>query len=514
MIVDFKEQSVDLSLSNRDINIGVELNRNVDLHLNCKEIDVNMALSSGISTSLSIESIAEPEQIKELTGSLPLSFRTMADTELLDWSIRGAAGGVGKLGKNYLKQTAITLPSGSYGERVATTTSWITARTGTFNSGSATTIGFNLHKSDDSDVTPANVGRIYIAEGDAVPETEGVELVIFQGGITQKGDDSFPSVYHLMRYGDDGFGNIQQYKPNGNAAYIPIRCGTDLFELKPRTNYTFARVGGDNDIEIQYVTGRYARTVSIGFIQADAPSIPDGGMTTIDDAQWCKMTASEFFYSPISLGGTLPIDNRAECYENCTAFAELKAGHYKVIVEAIIKDSEKLSTMIYGENTPYMMLIDDSNNRVLSKTAIFASESLWHHEEYDFTLTADTKVGLFYKAYFGNTSSNVNGQNFIRFMIVDYDTAAVPFDVTSSYGQLTGVSCWEPYHVTLPLTIQNGEQSATVTIDLGTDLLGADDVIDFAASQTTILTFAGGVNTITVDSDIQPSEMYIKYKKY
>ncbi len=439
-------------------------------------------------------------KIGKLTGALPLTFYANG-TDLLDWKIRGAAGGVGKIGKNYLKQTEITLPSGSYGERVDTTTSWITARTGTFNSGAATTIGFNLHKSDDSDITPANVGMIYIAEGDALPETEGEELVIFQGGITSKGDDSFPSVYHLMRYGDDGFGNIQQFKPNGNAAYIPIRCGTDLFELKPRTNYTFARVGGDNDIEIQYVTGRYERTVSVDFVQADAPAIPDGGTTTIDDAQWCKMTASEYYNSS---GIMIPIDNRAECYENCTAFAELKAGHYKVIVEAIIKDSEKLSTMIYGENTPYLMLIDDSNNKVLSKTEIFSTVRLWNHEEYDFTLTSDTKVGLFAKAYFSGST------NYVRFMIVDYAETAVPFDVSSDYGQLTGVSCWESYHVTLPLTITSVSQSTTVTIDLGTDFLGANDTIDFTANHTSIPTYSG-INIITADTDIQPSELYIKY---
>lgn len=436
---------------------------------------------------------------RELTGTLPLTFTTDG-TDLLDWSIRGAAGGVGKLGKNYLKQTEITLPSGSYGERVFTTSSWITARTSTFNSGSATTIGFNLHKSDDSDITPANVGRIYIAEGNADPETEGVELVLFQGGITQKGDDSNPSVYHLMRFGDDGFGNIQQYKPNGNAAYIPIRCGTAFHEIKPNTAYTFKRVGGDNDVEIQFTTGKGTRTISVGFIQAGAPSIPDGGTTTMDDAQWCKMTASEYYKSS---GTMIPIDNRAECYENCTAFAKLKAGHYKVIAEAIIKDSEKLSTMIYGENAPYMTLIDDSNNRVLSKTAIFSTVGLWNHEEYDFTLTAAAKVGLFYKAYFSG------GTALVRFMIVDYDTVAVPFDIVTTYGQLTGVSCWEPYSATLPLTITDGENSTTVTIKLD-NLLYADDAISLASTAVDIPTYAGDT-TITANTDAQPSEAYIKY---
>ena len=64
MIVDFKEQSVDLSLSNRDININAGLRNNVNLNLDCKEININMKLNRGIGTNISIESIAAPEQIK------------------------------------------------------------------------------------------------------------------------------------------------------------------------------------------------------------------------------------------------------------------------------------------------------------------------------------------------------------------------------------------------------------------------------------------------------------------
>ena len=443
---------------------------------------------------------------RERTGAFPMIF--YADgTDLIDWSITGAAGGVGKLGDNYLKQTEVTIPSGSYGERVYTTTSWITARIGTFNSGQATTIGCNLHKSDNSNITPANVGKMYIVEGDGDPEAEGIELVIFQGGITQMGDDSRPSVYHLMRYGDDGTGNIQQIKPDGNAAYIPIRCGTALFELTPDTDYKFARVGGDADVEIQYVTGNGTRTVSVEFANTGLPAIPDGGTTTIADAQWCKMTTSERYNFSSSL---LPVDNRAESYENCTAFADLKAGHYKVIAEAITKDSAWLSTMLLNDNVPYFMLIDDSNNKIISRTQIFQTESLWNHEEYEFTLSADAKVGLFYKAYYGYASSSTPPVNYIRFMIVDYDKTSVSFDISSSYGQLTGVSCWEPYRVTLPITIQHGDRSTDIELSIGTEFLGENDTVSLTALQPSIPTYSGK-NIIRAATEVQPSGLYIKY---
>lgn len=437
----------------------------------------------------------------EQTGTLPLTFDADG-TDLIDWSITGAAGGVGKLGKNYLKQTEITLPSGSYGERVFTTSSWIPGRTSSFNSGQATTIGFNLHKSDNSNITPANVGKMYIVEGDGDPETEGVELVIFQGGISPKGDDNNPSIYHLMRYGDDGYGNTQQFMTGQDAAYIPIRCGTALLEIKPNTTYTFARVGGDNDVEIQFTTGKGTRTVSVEYVDTGVPAIPDGGETTVEEAQWCRMTASEHYYS-VRNGGQIPIDNRAECYDNCTAFANLPAGHYKVIAEAIIKDASKQKTVLYGDDVPYFMLINEDNNKVINKTQIFVTTTLWNHEEYDFTLTAATKVGLFAKAYFSG------GTALVRFMVVDYDTVAVPFDIVTTYGQLTGSSCWEPYSAILPLTITSGASSTTVTIEL-THLLYADDTISLSSTSVSIPTYAGS-NTLAADTDVQPSEVRIKY---
>ena len=163
---------------------------------------------------------------------------------------------------------------------------------------------------------------------------------------------------------------------------------------------------------------------------------------------------------------------------------------------------------MYGDNTPYMALVSEHNTQIIPKQMIFQGDSIFHHEEYDFVLTSDTKVGLFFKSI-----QKWNAVGLVRFMIVDYDVRAEPFVSRDSNGVITGDTTWKPYHVTLPLSIKCGERTATVTIDLGTDLLYASDSIDYATSQTTIPTFVG-VNTITVDSDIQPSEGHIKYRKF
>lgn len=505
MNVNFKRHSVDLSLSNRDINIGVELNRNVDLHLNCKEIDVSMKLTKDIGANLSIESIAAPEQIKELTGPLPLSFRTISDNPLIDWRITGAAGGVGKIGINYLKQVERSMPDGTYGLRVYTTPSWITTRTGTVNSGQATAIGFNFHKSDNSNILPSDVGKMYIMAGEGDPKTEGVELDVFQGGVKPNGD--YNRDYWITRYGDDGSGTTVLYA-DADTGYIPIRCGTAVFALQPNTSYSFKRVGGASDVEIQYTTAKGRADLNISWSNISGlNSIPGDTLPQKSIEQWTTVSGyNRYWYTSTS---SVILDSRPATFEHCAYYADLKAGSsYKVIAE-YYGDNQWQSTRILDDQTPYMALVSEDNVQILSKTSIFRGSTKFQHEEYGFSLGVDTRVGLYFKAI-----PKYNTIGFVRFMIVDSSVNAEPFTVRDGSDTISGETCWEPYHVTLPLTIQNGEQSATVTIDLGTDLLGADDVIDFAASQTTIPTFAGGVNTITVDSDIQPSEMYIKYKKY
>ncbi len=477
--------------------------QSIDLNLNCKEINIGMKLTKDIGTSLSVDSIAAPEQIKELTSPLPLLFRTTTDAVLLDWSIRGAAGGVGKIGVNYLKQVEHTMSDGTYGKRVYQTQSWITTRTGTFNSGQATAIGFNFHRSDNSTIVPADVGKMYIMIGDGDPETEGIELDIFQGGVKPNGD--YDLNYWITRFGDDGSGNNVLYA-NNDISYIPIRCGTAVFRLKPDTDYSFARVGGDTDIEIQYTTAKDRADLSISWSNLPGlNSIPGNNAPQKTTEQWTSVSGYNRYWNSSTSYAIL--DSRPATFEYCSYFADLKAGSYKIIAE-YYGDNQWQSTRILDDQTPYMALVSEDNVQILSKTSIFRGSTKFQHEEYGFSLGVDTRVGLYFKAI-----PKYNTIGFVRFMIVDSSVNAEPFTVRDGSDTISGETCWKPYHVTLPLSIKCGERTATVTIDLGTDLLYANDSIDYATSQTAIPTFAG-VNTITVDSNIPPSAVYIKYKKY
>uniref|UniRef100_UPI0025CC683A hypothetical protein n=1 Tax=Ruminococcus sp. TaxID=41978 RepID=UPI0025CC683A len=78
-------------------------------------------------------------KVRERTSRLPVIFYSDG-TSLLDWRIKGAAGGVGNRGINYLKQEEKTLPDGGYGIRINSPT-WQSGRTLTFNSGAANGIG-------------------------------------------------------------------------------------------------------------------------------------------------------------------------------------------------------------------------------------------------------------------------------------------------------------------------------------------------------------------------------------
>mgnify|MGYP007092152194 CR=1 FL=1 len=440
-------------------------------------------------------------KVRELTGTSPLSFVSNGD-DLLDWRIRGASGGVGKIGINYLKQTERTMPDGTYGKRVYQTNSWISSRYGTFNSGQATTIGFNFHKSDNGTITPSDVGKIYIAEGDADPETEGDELDIFQGGVTAKGD--YDLQYWVFRYGDDGSGETVIYN-NADTSYIPIRCGTAIYKLKPDTNYSFVRVGGDSDIEIQYTTAKDSADLRINWeLVQRLNSIPGNSPPDKNIEQWTVVSGYNHYST--SFAGADSLDSRPAIYDFCAYYADLKAGHYKVVCECYKCTSNWGKSHIYGDQTPYMVLINEDNIQIIPKTQIFQGNEKWYHEEYEFTLTTDTKVGLYFKAI-----NKYGYNNVVRFGIFDYDTPTEEFTVRDGQGTLSGVTCWQPFRVTLPLIIQWGEQSQNVEIDLGTSLLGENDVIGYSDTGTHIPTYSG-MNTIYVNTENKPSEMYIKYK--
>ncbi len=212
-------------------------------------------------------------------------------------------------------------------------------------------------------------------------------------------------------------------------------------------------------------------------------------------------------------------DDRPCDYEHCQFFGSLKAGSYKLVCEAYVDvDHYPWVLRTHDNQNPYIALLTEDDQVLVKKSMNQAyapavddplfngyntTTTKFYHEEYPFTVSADTSVGFISKIY-----PQYNGNVFTRFQIVSSDVEAKPFTNTT-YG-ISGVTCWEPYKLTLPLTISCGGQSTTVTFDLGTEHLGENDTISFTTTHTTIPTYSGA-NTITADTDIQPSEMYIKY---
>jgi hypothetical protein len=95
-------------------------------------------------------------------------------------------------------------------------------------------------------------------------------------------------------------------------------------------------------------------------------------------------------------------------------------------------------------------------------------------------------------------------------MIVDSDVEAEAFATTGVYPKdMAGYSAWEPYAVTIPITISSEDQSQTITITVE-DPLEETDMISLSSTQIDIPTYLG-VNMITVDTEVRPSEMYIKF---
>ena len=210
-------------------------------------------------------------------------------------------------------------------------------------------------------------------------------------------------------------------------------------------------------------------------------------------------------------------DDRPCDYQHCQFFGRLKAGSYKLVCEYYRDSGYPWLLRNHDNENPYIALLTEDNVLLVKKSmnqayAPVVQDPLFdgydsyrhdfYHEEYPFTVSSDTSVGFISKIY-----PEYNSNVFTRFQIVPADTAAVPFYIDAD---VNGVTCWEPYKVILPLTITHGEQSMAISIDLGTEFLGENDTVDFTTTHIAIPTYSGA-NTITVDTDIQPSEMYAKF---
>lgn len=445
--------------------------------------------------------------IRELTGVPPLEFKTVSE-ELIDWRITGAAGGVGKLGKNYLRQVESSMPDGTYGKQVAAVLSNSTARTGTFNSGTATNIGFRFN-ANDANIAPSDIGKIVLSDG----ENE-TELEIFSGHLRSLWIDEDGGYPLTVQCGDDGTGRIVVYE-SGDLSALGKWCYTKKVDITPDTDYTFERIGGIENVKIQYYTSKEVGSVNTLWSQPEnLKSIPGNQTPNRNIEQWTTMNSSRRYWESSTVCTYL--DSRPATYEFCSYYADLQPGRYKVIAEGYGKNwgyTYMRNTDMSRDQTPYMALIAENDDVIIPRTMIFQDTSLqFHHEEYEFTISVPTKVGLYFKAI---NLARYDYGNCTRFMIVDYDVQAEPFTVDiSGGGTLSGETCWEPYRYTLPVIVSNYNYSQfrKVEFDLGTSPLGANDTIDFATTHIPIPTFIGK-NKITVDTEITP-EIYLKYRRY
>lgn len=213
-------------------------------------------------------------------------------------------------------------------------------------------------------------------------------------------------------------------------------------------------------------------------------------------------------------------DDRPCDYEHCQFFGSLKAGSYKLVCEAYVDvDHYPWVLRTHDNQNPYIALLTEDDQVLVKKSMNQAyapavddplfngyntTTTKFYHEEYPFTVSAYTSVGFISKIY-----PNYNGNVFTRFQIVNSDVEAKPFTNTT-YG-ISGVTCWEPFMIVLPLKISSpGGGIFEKDIPLN-DYLTASDTVSLQTTGIAISTFYGR-NILTIDSDIPP-EVYLKFNE-
>lgn len=325
---------------------------------------------------------------RELRGVPPLSFRGNG-TILLDWSITGAAGGVGYLGQNKLKQREYTASDGL----------------------------------SNSSLDPAYLGDIVV--------------------------EFFPQSFY------------------DNAPSIP-----------PGTPHT----------------GAYQQWIGM----------EPGG--TVND--WAMDERTNHLYPPQ--------------FQNAQWVSTLQAGSYKLHCELCMVEHGTFRD-VYDRsenwgNYATVDLITSTGSTLIhrnveSRYYTPSSDVLWagmgsaeapafFHEEIPFTLAEEMTVGMITKLYWFYSDRH---DLYFRFYIMDASVEAESFDD----GTYSGVTAWEPYRHRIPVVISSGEQSTAIDI-YTVDALTENDTLTMAAAGVALPTYTG-VTTIDINTDITPSEMYIKY---
>ena len=483
--------------------------------------------------------------IRQKSGYTPLDFDSLS-TSLIDWSISGAAGGVGKLGKNYLKPRLEAIPNGSIGI-LNSNSGWQNLINGcTFYTDTSTVLTMTFKSNSDSDIHPSDIADVMLIEGSTIPSTYNSETNLFIKDIRQ----GAVSAYDIHSTGSSQKLNQAVYATpdapyNNTVSFVSNkRCYNYQMVLKPNTYYSIRVFNSTvNDIVgtillINPLVGTITPTITSCSAYTQK-SIPGNETFVANTEQWICLNYSqnytrEYYYS-------LPLDARPIRYEYCNYYATLKAGTYKVMIDSWgnnrVWGSGGYYTGIqdytgcvydnfnYDQNnlSEWFALVAEDNTVIISKSDILptitgnkmvkidgATPPLpnYFHNEVTFTIDHDCKVGLIHKAYYESQTYSIPAYH--RFMIVDSDVEAEYFETTGADpAQMQGYSAWEKYQVTLPVTISCGDESQTITFDLGDEILYEGDSISKASTGVELPTYVG-LNTITTDSENQPF-VYIKY---
>lgn len=509
-----------------------------------------------------------PGAIKIKTGILPLTFYTV-DTSLLDWYLRGSVNGVGKLGKNLLKQTTDPIPNGAVGTFIeANTDGWFNgsqniANGYSFNTKTAKRIVLAFAKSDESALSVSDVGNLMLVEGTTVPAAYDADTNLYKknimwGGLYPHTYKPYPETYseddaQELYAGDNGYGGEVLYR--FTRSFLETRCKTYVIDVEPNTDYSVRLFGSSVTLMSYIYLLDEPGTVQQTFMGADmqgggACAIPSCGEYVTNTEQWCRLDAIMATGYPST--NDVAVDARPNKYEFCESFAELEAGTYKLMVEVLGNhtwNGSYVGFTFYGGNiydsfTPSgtyppagtyerFALVAEDDTLVIPETNIFDSTTVrystsppypnFHHKEYTFTLTKKTKVGVIHRGY-SNVHNYSGGdadiQAYFRFMICKETVEPVEFESTNLYANISGESAWEPYKYTLPLTITNVPESPDepilskrVDLDLGDKPLGPNDTIHMTDVDLPIPTFEGW-NTLDCLSDtLDKPYAYIRYQQ-
>ena len=243
---------------------------------------------------------------------------------------------------------------------------------------------------------------------------------------------------------------------------------------------------------------------------SNSPDIPSNEGHGADYKQWLDVSYDQ--YTLNAQNEKIYYDDRPIDYTHSQYKTQLPAGSYKLIFEAYSTrgtynpDWRGTGLIRNGWNpngNAEFHLFDDSDNALVDYTLVPNQHTgqRFIHEEFEFTLTQSTYLGLFFLRFGG--VSKWRG----RFQIVDADVEAEEFTI----GLFSGVSCWEPYGYTLLLSVIGGGGITELKIPLGDTLLQEGSTISLFSTGIAIPTYYGETQ-YRVDSDVQPT-MYIRFNE-